>query len=160
MNNIYLNNPDPLLSNRGNYQFQEYQQTQPQNYYQMQEFLRGGKDWVAELDTLTKTLDQETICNLNNNQEYSELASLLQQSIQEEIVGIVKLKLNGNRDVVDNIKKQISLIKRIKEQTTEDQRKSMSELSDYMKNYSHLTFDEYKNIKTGKSQQGEPNIIE
>jgi hypothetical protein len=29
----------------------------------------------------------------------------------------------------------------------------MSELSDYMKNYSHLTFDEYKKIK-----YGEPSI--
>jgi hypothetical protein len=27
----------------------------------------------------------------------------------------------------------------------------MAELNDYMKNYSHLTFNEYKNIKTGGS---------
>lgn len=26
----------------------------------------------------------------------------------------------------------------------------MSELNDYMKNYSHLTFDEYKKIKNGE----------
>ena len=35
--------------------------------------------------------------------------------------------------------------------TKEVERQSMSELSDYMKNYSHLTFDEYKRIKSGET---------
>jgi hypothetical protein len=53
--------------------------------------------------------------------------------------------------IIENVKRQLTIIKDVTSKTKELERQSMSELSDYMKNYSHLTFDEYKRIKSGET---------
>jgi hypothetical protein len=53
--------------------------------------------------------------------------------------------------IIENVKRQLTIIKDVSNKTKEIERQSMSELSDYMKNYSHLTFDEYKKIKSGEN---------
>lgn len=65
-------------------------------------------------------------------------------------MNLVKGKLNSYPIIVDNVKKQMNVIKNISAETKESERQNMSELNDYMKNYSHLTFDEYKKIKNGE----------
>lgn len=72
--------------------------------------------------------------------------------VQDELMNLVKGRLNSYPIVVDNVKKQINLIKSISSETKEEERQNMNELNDYMKNYSHMTFDDYKKIKYGKSE--------
>jgi len=149
MNNIFLSQPDPLLANNTPYRYQDYTQPGTPQYVQMQEFMNAQqKDWVYELDSLVKTLDEATIFELNSSSEYNELSASLQHHIQEEIVAMVKTKLNSNHEVVDNIRKQLEIIKKVKESTQNAQRKNLADLNDYMTNYSHLTFDEYRSLKT------------
>ena len=110
------------------------------------------KDWLGELDSITKGLTEDEINKLSQNVEYMRLSSELNQTIQNELMLLIKGNLNNRPDISDNIKKQIFLIKEIQEETNSEQRKNMAELNDYMKNYSHLTFNEYKNIKNGGSK--------
>ena len=139
MNNFFLNQ-DPLLQ----------QNPYPQPIYvqdvSQQPIIR---DWVGELDKMLKGLDQSTIETLNQDQSFVELSASLQSVVQSELMSLIKARLNTQPDIVDNIRKQIEMVKKTTNQTKENERKSLNELNDYMKNYSHLSFDEYRKMKKG-----------
>lgn len=156
MNNIYLNQ-DPLLVHKTpDYGYNDISSmpSVSQLYSQFNREIPQTiiKDWIGELDNVTKNLEPSVIENLNRNKDFAELRDSLQGMVQEEIMNLVKGRLNGYPIVVDNVKKQINLIKSISSETKEEERQNMNELNDYMKNYSHMTFDEYKRIKYGKSE--------
>lgn len=139
MNNFFLNQ-DPLLQ----------QNPYPQPIYVQdvgqQPIIR---DWVGELDKMLKGLDQPTLETLNQDQSFVELSVSLQSVVQSELMSLIKARLNTQPDIVDNIRKQIEMVKKTTNQTKENERKSLNELNDYMKNYSHLSFDEYRKMKNG-----------
>lgn len=155
MNNIFFNQPDPILASREPFQYQP--QPMPNTpYYQMNDYV-SGKDWLGELDNLTNSLGKEELSVLGANQEYLTLSSIVQQEIQNEIMLLVKSRLNTRQDIVDNIKKQMNIINEVKDNVDRQQRRDISELNDYMKNYSHLTFDEYKKLKNGEAKPKKNN---
>ena len=62
----------------------------------------------------------------------------------------VKWKINNSPEAVakmDRMKELIATAKRVKE---DESRRMMTDLNDYVKNYSDLTFEEYKQLKYGK----------
>ena len=148
MNNIFLSHNDPLLSNSNGYKMFE-QQVNPQILYQ-QMYANSQKDWISELDEVSKNIDVDVANELANNKEYIELSNNLQASIQSELMSIVKGNLNMNPTIVNNIKRQIELINNAKDNRDAVNRQNLNELNDYMKNYSHLTFDDYKKMKNGE----------
>ena len=60
MNNIFLSQPDPLLQNAPIIQQQYYQLPIQQEYVL--------KDWVGELDDISRSLDSNIIESLNQNE--------------------------------------------------------------------------------------------
>ena len=168
---IFYHNDDPLLFQRptivnpaqdgqqsnGNlsdayaqlYKQQLIKEMQMQNIPNPQQPI--AQDWLSDLDNAMKGLDNESSDILNNDIEFVELNTQLQNMIQSEIMGLVKVRLNSYPNAVDNIKKQLDIIKNVKSKVQENERKNMNELNDYMKNYSHLTFDEYRKIKYGEA---------
>ena len=139
MNNFFVNQ-DPLLQ----------QNPYPQPIY-LQDMSQQPiiKDWVGELDRMLKGLDQQTSDALNQDQTFVELNTALQATIQSELMNLIRARLNTQPDIVENVRKQIEMIKKTSNQTKENERKSINELNDYMKNYSHLSFDEYRKMKKG-----------
>jgi gas vesicle protein len=109
------------------------------------------KDWIGDLDRTLKNLEPSVLEQLQTNDEFARLNSTIQSTIQEELMNLVKSKLNMSSPIIENVKRQLTIIKDVTSKTKELERQSMSELSDYMKNYSHLTFDEYKRIKSGET---------
>ena len=168
---IFYHNDDPLLFQRptivnptqdgqqsnGNlsdayaqlYKQQLIKEMQMQNMPNPQQPI--AQDWLSDLDNAMKGLDNESSDLLNSDSEFVELNTQLQNMIQSEIMGLVKVRLNSYPNAVDNIKKQLDIIKNVKSKVQENERKNMNELNDYMKNYSHLTFDEYRKIKYGEA---------
>ena len=139
MNNFFVNQ-DPLLQ----------QNPYPQPIY-LQDMSQQPiiKDWIGELDRMLKGLDQQTLDALNQDQSFVELNTTLQSTVQSELMNLIKARLNTQPDIVDSIRKQIEIVKKTSNQTKENERKSFNELNDYMKNYSHLSFDEYRKMKKG-----------
>ena len=168
---IFYHNDDPLLFQRptvinpvqdgqqsnGNlsdayaqlYKQQLMKEMQMQNVPNPQQPI--AQEWLSDLDNAMKGLDSESSAILNNDSEFVDLNSQLQSMIQGEIMSLVKVRLNSYPNAVDNIKKQLDMIKNVKYKVQENERKNMNELNDYMKNYSHLTFDEYRKIKYGEA---------
>lgn len=118
-----------------------------------------AKDWVGELDAKMKELDSSTADLLVQDKEFSELNSQLQSFIQSEIMNLVKLKINTNQNAVENIKRQLEIMNTSSKKVKEEEKQNMSELNDYIKNYSNLTFDEYKKLKYGGAKTTESNQV-
>ena len=160
MNNIYLNQ-DPLLVHRTP-DYANYSEMPMPNMTQLyNQFNRDVpqsivKDWIGELDDTIRGLEPSIVDNLNSNKEFVELHTNLQGMIQDELMNLVKGRLNSYPMVSDNVKKQLNMIKSISSETKETERQNMNELNDYMKNYSHMTFDEYKKIKYGTNEESTP----
>lgn len=105
------------------------------------------RDWVQELEEETARLDQDTIRALSDNREYQDLNTTLQGTIQREITNLIRVKLNNSPETVEIIKKQLDIINDVKNSVQESQRRSLSELNDYIQNYPQLTFEEYRRLK-------------
>lgn len=108
------------------------------------------KDYLGEIDDMVKELDEDVALSLNSDVEYLKINDDLQKMIQEEMMRSVKLKINSNPDAVSKMERLKQLIVSAKKQKSEDDRKIMADINDYIKNYSDLTFEEYKQLKYGK----------
>lgn len=153
---VFYHNDDPLLHHtmfqqpmQSNNLSDTYAQMYKQQLIQEMQQNNQIKDWVGELDNLLKGLDNSTVELLNKDTEFTMLNTQLQSLIQQEIMLLVKPKINSNNGVIENINKQIDIVNRINQEVKNEEKRNMNELNDYLKNYSHLTFDDYKRIKEG-----------
>ena len=121
---------------------QQYQQYQNTNVRQ-----DPPKDLLGELDDMIKSLDEDTASVLMADADYLMVNNQLQNMIQEELMRSVRWKINSDPQAVQKINQLKSIIKTTKEHKDVEDKKNMMELNDYIKNYSSLTFDEYKRLK-------------
>lgn len=125
-------------------QYQALQQQKPPQPEQVTE------DHIGALDNLVRGLDQSIVESLNNNQEFIQINTWIQQAIQAEIMKNVKIKLNTNPEVLSKVNRAKEIIQEAKNAQEAEDRKSLSELNDYITNYSDMTFNEYKQLKYSK----------
>ena len=142
MNNFFLNQPDPLLHN-GMYE------NIPQSIL-LQQSSQQFKDNIGELDDALKSLSPASLERLSQNQRVSELNTIFQNIVQQELLSLVKNKLNMNSKIQNNIKEQLDIITETKRDIEKEKEASINEMNDYMNNYAHLTFDEYRRLKNGE----------
>lgn len=124
-------------------QYQSLQQTQTPQKPQV-------KDYLGEIDCLVKDLDEEVVLTLNSDVEYLKINEDLQKMIQEELMKSVKTKINSNPDAISKMERLKELISGAQKMKTDADKKTMADINDYIKNYSDLTFEEYKQLKYGK----------
>lgn len=124
-------------------QYQSLQQTQTPQKPQV-------KDYLGEIDCLVKDLDEEVVLTLNSDVEYLKINEDLQKMIQEELMKSVKTKINSNPDAISKMERLKELISGAQKMKSDADKKTMADINDYIKNYSDLTFEEYKQLKYGK----------
>ena len=142
MNNFFLNQPDPLLHN-GMYEHI----SQP---ILLQQSPQQFKDNIGELDEALKSLSPASLERLSQNQRFSELNTDFQTIVQQELLSLIRNKLNSNQKIQNNIKEQLDIITETKRNIEKEKEASINEMNDYMNNYAHLTFDEYRRMKNGE----------
>ena len=145
MNNFFLNQPDPLLHN-GMYE----NIPNPILFQQMQQQQQQLKDNIGELDEALKALTPSMVDRLSQDQKFSELNTEFQTIVQQELLLLVRNKLNMNPKIQNNIKEQLGIIEETKRNIEKEKEASINEMNDYMNNYAHLTFDEYRRMKNGE----------
>ena len=158
---VFYHNDDPLLHqtmfqtsmNQNNLSDTYAQMYKQQLMMEMQQQQQMSRDWVGDLDKAMKELDSTTIEMLNSDVDFSTLNIQLQTLIQQELMNLVKVKINSNSGAIDNIKKQMDIMRLTSQKVKEEEKQNFNELNDYMKNYSHLTFDEYRKLKNGVSNE-------
>ena len=142
MNNFFLNQPDPLLHNG---MYENIPQTILLQQMQQQQF----KDIIGELDESLKSLSPSMVERLSQDQKFSTLNTEFQTIVQQELLSLVKNKLNVNPKIQNNIREQLDIIEETKRNIEKEKEASINEMNDYMNNYAHLTFDEYRRMKNG-----------
>lgn len=145
MNNFFLNQPDPLLHN-GMYE----NIPNPILFQQMQQQQQQLKDNIGELDEALKALTPSMVDRLSQDQKFSELNAEFQTIVQQELLLLVRNKLNMNPKIQNNVKEQLGIIEETKRNIEKEKEASINEMNDYMNNYAHLTFDEYRRMKNGE----------
>lgn len=118
---------------------QQPQKTQPQQ-----------KDYLGEIDSMIQNLDEDVALILNADVEYLKLNEDLQKMIQEEMMRSVRWKLNSNPDAITKMDRLKVLISNAQKTKNDEDKKVMADINDYIKNYSDLTFEEYKQLKYSK----------
>ena len=143
MNNFFLNQPDPLLHNG---MYENIPQSLLLQQMQQQQF----KDIIGELDESLKSLSPSMVERLSQDQKFSTLNTEFQTIVQQELLSLVKNKLNVNPKIQNNIREQLDIIEATKRNIESEKEASINEMNDYMNNYAHLTFDEYRRMKNGE----------
>lgn len=123
-----------------------------QQYQQLQSVKNenASKDWIGEFDRTLKSLDADVANQLMNDQEFVQLNALVQQDIQNEIMIAIKWKLNSNQDTVHRVRRLMDIIDNFNKDKANEEKKNLAELTDYIQNYSDMTFNEYKQMKAAK----------
>lgn len=140
MNNFFVNQ-DPLLNQPPTSQFN------PLLYQQVQ---MNVKDNIGELDKMLKEISPTVLKKISENVEFTRLNNEFQSCLQQELLSLVRNKMNTDPYIIDNIKQQMKIIEDAKLNVETEKEQSLNEMNDYMKNYSHLTFDDYKKMKNGE----------
>ena len=119
----------------------QYQNMQQQFQPQQQQH-----DYLGELDNITKNVDVEVAEKLSVDVEYLKINNELQEMIQEEMLRSIKWKINTNQPAVSKIERLKEIIMIASKEKNDENNRNMMELNDYIKNYSDLTFEEYKQL--------------
>jgi tRNA(Phe) wybutosine-synthesizing methylase Tyw3 len=99
---------------------------------------------------LVGDLDEDVVIQLNSDVEFLKLNEDLQRMIQEEMLKSVKWKINTNPEAINKMSRLKELINAAQKNKSDEDRKIMADINDYIKNYSDLTFEEYKQLKKSK----------
>ena len=161
MNNFVFGSTDPLLYNTIVPKGPEYVPENDikrqldnvmQQYQQLQQVKQteSTKDWVGEFDRTLKGLDPDVANLLMEDQEFTQLNSIVQQDIQNEIMVSIKWKLNSRQETVQRIRRMMDIIDTYNKDKANEDKKNLAELTDYIQNYSDMTFNEYKQMKSTK----------
>lgn len=108
------------------------------------------RDYLGEVDEMTRGIDEDIMLVLTSDVEYMKINEDIQRMIQEEIVKSIKWKINSNPEAINKLERMKDLIASAKRSKEDEDKKVMADLNDYIKNYSDLTFEEYKQLKYGK----------
>ena len=127
MNNFFLNQPDPLLHN-GMYE----NIPNPMLFQQMQQ--QQLKDNIGELDEALKALTPSMVDRLSQDQKFSELNTEFQTIVQQELLLLVRNKLNMNPKIQNNVKEQLGIIEETKRNIEKEKEASINAMNDYMNN--------------------------
>jgi septal ring factor EnvC (AmiA/AmiB activator) len=116
----------------------------------VKELQKQQRELQQQLEQTSKMLKQTKKDETATVNKLNLLNNDIQIAIQTEIMNNVKSKLNSNPEIISKVKRLKNIIKDVKEQQDNENRKSMNELNDYIKNYSDMTFNEYKQLKNSK----------
>lgn len=99
-----------------------------------------GVDHYSKLEKSLQSLSDNEVQELANFQPYVDANNRLGMVIQAELLSLVKGKINGNPEVINDVIRSIDEFKRCKS-------RERDEFEDYIKNYSDLSWKEYKELK-------------
>lgn len=160
-NNFYLN--DPLLFqtpySRGVESEEDIKRqfTDFMTKYNSRQSQQQSRDYVGELEEAVKTITSTSSDSLSANEEYNDLRASLSEMIQYELMQTIRWKINSNANAVKNIERQLELIRESNRASDDEQRRNLTEINDYIKNYSNMTFDEYRKMKESGDNQKKKN---
>lgn len=113
-------------------------------YQQFQQMIQQqSTDYYSNLEKELQSLSDTDIQELSVFKPYIEANNALSVFIQAALVNLVRKEINGNPDIIQKVVDSIKLFK-------DNKNKERLDFEDYIKNYSDLTYKEYKQLKYEK----------
>lgn len=122
--NFFINPNDQNIFN----QYQQMMQSQQQ------------VDTYAILEREMQSLSDNDIIELSRFQPYIQANNALSMLVQGELLKMVRNEVNKQPEVINNVINSIKEFKSMKQ-------KDLDDFQDYIKNYSDITYKEYKQLK-------------
>lgn len=157
-----MNFGDPLLQDR-RYSLPELEKEQEAMQQKIMEMKRSYQTpsqpvspvW-DEIDHITSSLTDKEFNYLQNNQEFQESSMEIQQILQREYMRIMRPIVENTKDGKDALDKHLTLLKRIQKTAKEEANKKEALMNEYIMQYSHLTWQEFIDMKNGKQPAKSP----
>lgn len=157
-----MNFGDPLLQDR-RYSLPELEKEQEamqQKIMEMKRSYQAPTQPVSpvwdEIDHITSSLTDKEFNYLQNNQELQESSMEIQQILQREYMRIMRPIVENTKDGKDALDKHLTLLKRIQKTAKEEANKKEALMNEYIMQYSHLTWQEFIDMKNGKQPAKSP----
>ena len=103
-----------------------------------------------EIERITSSLSNKEFEYLQKNEEFQESSMIIQQILQREYMRIMRPVVENTKDGKDALDKHLTLLKRIQKSAKEEAEKKDALINEYITQYSHLTWQEFIDAKSGK----------
>ena len=104
------------------------------------QFINSQTDTVEKLTKELQSLSPSEMTEITSYTPYMEANNQLNNLVQLELINLIKRQLNANPDVLNRVIESIKSFKKEKNKEIED-------FQDYIKNYSDITYSDYKKLK-------------
>lgn len=145
INQVILGNTDPMMSTIDNID------TQMQMYKAKLEQLKAAKQSTVkyiwdEIDNEVQPMTTEQKSRLFNNQDYTDNYNELQSIVQNELLNLVKGRIENTERGKELLTNQLKIVKKLKAKIINDTNKEMEQFlkfKEYTKEHPETTYDEF-----------------
>lgn len=104
------------------------------------QFINSQTDTVEKLTKELQSLSPSEMTEITSYTPYIQANNELSNIIQLELINLIKRQLNNNPDVIKSVIESIKSFKN-------EKNKELNDFQDYIKNYSDITYSDYKKLK-------------
>lgn len=104
------------------------------------QFLNATTDYYSMLQKEIESLNEIERNEITSYTPYIQANNELSNIIQLELINLIKRQLNNNPDVIKSVIESIKSFKN-------EKNKELSDFQEYIKNYSDITYKEFKDLK-------------
>jgi len=149
-------NNDPLL-HPTQYNIPELEREQEAMQQKLEELKRNGYRQAQpqaptwdEIDRIMSSLSDKETRYLQGNQEFMDSSGAVMAVLQREYMRIMRPIVEQTKDGKDALDKHLTLLKRLVKTAKDEADKKTQLMDEYMTKYSHLTWQEFANMKKGE----------
>lgn len=103
-----------------------------------------------EIDKIEDGLTDGQRQYLNQNKEYVDSLQYVSKLVQDEVLRIVRPRIESTQGGQDALKKHLSLMQKMKKDVAQVEEQKSALLNEYMEKYSDMTWNEFVTMKQGK----------
>lgn len=104
------------------------------------QFVNSTTDYYALLQKEIESLNEIERNEITSYTPYIQSNNQLNNLVQLELINLIKRQLNNNPDVIKSVIESIKSFKN-------EKNKELNDFQDYIKNFSDITYSEYKKLK-------------
>lgn len=146
VNQVFLGNSDPLLSNTDiSDQLQRLKTYEAQLLKLQNANSKPDLIWDS-IDKEMSSLSESQKAKFFEDKEYSEITASLQNMVQIELLNLVKAKIEGTSEGKDLLQRQLGVVRNLKSkivQETDNEIAIFNKFREFSKDNPNLTYDEF-----------------
>lgn len=167
-NNVFIGGSDPLLGQTpysGEQDIEAYErqlQNTLQQIKQQKQIMNAPARQQSEnpvwdeIDKFVNEMSDTEVEILNNNPEYQEAQNKVSAIISRENMRLLRPMVERSKDGKDALDNLLVIAKKVKKSASEEANKNAALMNEYITNYSHLTWQEFIDAKSGKQSVKPP----